>query len=118
MIRRCSDADVPAIEAIINEAAQAYRGVIPDDCWHEPYMSRTALMSEIAAGVFFSGWESAGELIGVMGIQPVRDVTLIRHAYVRTAHQGRGIGGALMTALRSQRGCAPLRAFAEVDFSL
>jgi len=102
MIRPCSDADVPAIEAIINEAAQAYRGVIPDDCWHEPYMSRTDLMAEIAAGVSFSGWENAGELLGVMGIQAVRDVTLIRHAYVRTAHQGHGIGGALMTALRSQ----------------
>src|SRR5436189_591441 len=98
MIRRCSDADVPAIDAIINEAAEAYRGVIPADCWHEPYMSRAHLVSEIAAGAEFSGWEDAGALAGVMAVQPVRDVTLIRHAYVRRSHQGRGIGGALLAA--------------------
>jgi GNAT superfamily N-acetyltransferase len=102
VIRRCSDADVPAILAIINEAADAYRGVIPADCWHEPYMSREALAAELAAGVEFSGWERNGELLGVMGLQPVRDVTLIRHAYVRRANQGEGIGGALLEALRAQ----------------
>jgi N-acetylglutamate synthase-like GNAT family acetyltransferase len=96
MIRRCTEGDVPAIEAIINEAAEAYRGVIPADCFHEPYMARTELESEIAAGVEFWGWEEGGELLGVMGIQGVRDVTLIRHAYVRTAHQGQGIGGRLL----------------------
>jgi N-acetylglutamate synthase-like GNAT family acetyltransferase len=102
MIRRCTAADIPAIEAIINEAAEAYRGVIPAECWHEPYMPRAQLTAEIAAGVAFSTWEEAGELIGVMGLQPVRDVTLIRHAYVRAAHQGRGIGGALLAALGGQ----------------
>jgi GNAT superfamily N-acetyltransferase len=102
MIRRCTDDDIPAIEAIINEAAQAYRGVIPADCWHEPYMPREALLAEIAAGIMFSGWEDAGALVGVMGLQPVRDVTLIRHAYVRQAQQGRGIGAALLTALTRQ----------------
>jgi GNAT superfamily N-acetyltransferase len=99
MIRRCSESDLPAIEAIVNEAAHAYRGAIPADCWHEPYMPSAALESEIAAGVEFWGWEDGGALIGVMGIQQVRGVTLIRHAYVRTAHQGQGIGGKLIEFL-------------------
>ncbi|HEV2688537.1 MAG TPA: GNAT family N-acetyltransferase [Bryobacteraceae bacterium] len=102
MIRRCTDVDVDAIEAIINEAAQAYRGVIPPDCWHEPYMTRSDLMTEIAAGVEFWGWDEAGDLIGIMGLQKVRDATLIRHAYVKPAHQGRGIGGELLIALKGQ----------------
>ena len=99
MIRRCTDDDVPAMDVIINEAASAYRGVIPADCWHEPYMKRSDLVAEIAAGVEFWGWDDAGVLAGVMGLQHVRDVTLIRHAYVRPLHQGRGIGGALLTEL-------------------
>lgn len=104
MIRRCVDADIPAIAGIINESAEAYRGVIPADCWHEPYMSRPALEAEIIAGVRFWGSEESGALIGVMGLQNVRDATLIRHAYVRPAHQGRGVGGALLAALGSQVG--------------
>jgi N-acetylglutamate synthase-like GNAT family acetyltransferase len=99
MIRRCTADDVPAIDAIINEAAAAYRGVIPPDCWHEPYMTRDHLVDEIAAGVEFWGWDDDGSLVGVMGLQTVRDVTLIRHAYVRASHQGRGVGGALLTRL-------------------
>jgi N-acetylglutamate synthase-like GNAT family acetyltransferase len=99
MIRRCTDDDVPAIDAIVNEAAQAYRGVIPEDCWQEPYMTRRALDAEIATGVAFWGWDDGGDLVGVMGLQRVRDVTLIRHAYVRTSHQGRGVGGALLKRL-------------------
>jgi GNAT superfamily N-acetyltransferase len=102
MMRPCTPADTPVIEAIINEAAERYRGAIPPDCLHEPYMSRTELESEIAAGVTFWGWEERGELIGVMGIQRVLDATLIRHAYVRKAHQGRGIGGALLEWLERQ----------------
>ena len=102
MIRPCKDADVPLIEAIINEAARAYEGIIPADCWHEPYMPGAELLTEIAAGVQFSGWEDSGTLIGVMGIQKVRDATLIRHAYVLSAHQSRGIGGALLGALVRQ----------------
>jgi N-acetylglutamate synthase-like GNAT family acetyltransferase len=102
MIRCCTDADVPAIDAIINGAAEAYRGVIPADCWHEPYMTRSHLVAEIAAGVDFWGWDEAGVLAGVMGLQKVRDVTLIRHAYVRTSQQGRGVGGALLTTLAAQ----------------
>lgn len=99
MIRRCTDADFTSIEAIINQAAEAYRGVIPTDCWHEPYMSRSSLRTEIAAGVDFWGWDESGVLAGVMGLQKVKDVTLIRHAYVSPACQGRGIGGALLAAL-------------------
>jgi GNAT superfamily N-acetyltransferase len=98
MIRRCTEADVPAIHAIINGAAEAYRGVIPADCWHEPYMTLDHLRDEIAAGVEFSGHFDEA-LVGVMGLQKVRDVTLIRHAYVRTSHQSKGIGGALLRAL-------------------
>jgi GNAT superfamily N-acetyltransferase len=102
MIRRCADVDVAAIDAIINEAAEAYRGVIPADCWHEPYMSRSDLLAEIAAGVAFWGWEEADDLVGVMGLQKVRDATLIRHAYVRPVFQGRGIGSALLDKLAGQ----------------
>jgi GNAT superfamily N-acetyltransferase len=102
MIRACTDDDVAAIDAIINEAAIAYRGVIPADCWHEPYMTRSDLIEEVARGVRFWGWDEAGILVGVMGIQNVRDVTLIRHAYVRPSHQSRGVGGALLTKLAGQ----------------
>jgi len=100
MIRLCTDADFDTIYAIINEAAEAYRGVIPADRWHEPYMSRDELWHEIESGVRFWGCEEGGELLGVMGIQDIQDVTLIRHAYVRTANQGQGIGGKLLAELR------------------
>jgi GNAT superfamily N-acetyltransferase len=107
MIRPCTDADFAAIHAIINEAAEAYRGKIPDDCWHEPYMSEAALRRELDAGVEFWGWEDSGVLDGVMGLQQVRDATLIRHAYVRTRAQGKGIGGALLQFL-ADRARGPL----------
>ncbi len=96
MIKSYSDSDLPAIDAVINDAAVAYRGVIPADRWHEPYMPRQELEHEIADGVRFWGFERAGELIGVMGMQDVQDVTLIRHAYVRTVDQGKGIGRQLL----------------------
>jgi GNAT superfamily N-acetyltransferase len=99
VIRRCREDELAAIGAIVNAAAVAYRGVIPEDRWHEPYMGPDELEAEVAAGVEFWGYEDGGELIGVMGIQPVQDVTLIRHAYVSPAAQGRGIGGALLAAL-------------------
>jgi len=101
LIRPCREEDHEAILAIVNAAAEAYRGVIPADCWHEPYMGVAELAQEIAAGVRFSGYEVEGELVGVMGIQSVRDVDLIRHAYVRPAWQGRGVGRVLMDHLRA-----------------
>jgi GNAT superfamily N-acetyltransferase len=99
-IRPCRDDDRAAILAIVNAAAEAYRGVIPADRWHEPYMPWDELASEIAAGVAFWGYEEDGRLAGVMGFQSVRDVDLIRHAYVLPSSQRRGIGGALLGHLR------------------
>jgi len=99
-VRPCRDDERDAILAIVNAAAVAYRGVIPADRWREPYMPRTELDGEIAAGVRFGGYEADGELIGVMGVQEVRDVDLIRHAYVLPGSQRRGIGAALLAHLR------------------
>jgi N-acetylglutamate synthase-like GNAT family acetyltransferase len=99
MIRRCDDRDSEVIWAIINDGAQAYRGVIPADQWTEPYMSREEMQGEISEGVVFWGFEDGGELVGVMGIQKVQDVTLIRHAYVRSKWQKRGIGAQLLVHL-------------------
>ncbi len=99
MIRDCTAADFDTILAIINDGAQAYRGVIPEDRRHDPYMAAAELQGEIAAGVAFSGVDREGELRGVMGIQPVAEVMLIRHAYVRTAQQNQGIGSALLDHL-------------------
>jgi GNAT superfamily N-acetyltransferase len=101
-IRRCDNNDRDAILEIVNDAAEAYRGVIPADRWHEPYMSGDELDAELADGVVFWGDERDGQLDGVMGIQHVADVELIRHAYVRTDRQGEGIGGALLAHLRSE----------------
>lgn len=100
-IRPCRKDERPVISEIINAAAEAYRGVIPADRWHDPYMSLLELDSEISAGVAFWAYESEGDVIGVMGIQPVRDVDLIRHAYVRRGNQRRGIGAALISHIRS-----------------
>ena len=101
MIRPCGDADFDAILEIINDAASAYQGVIPAAQWHEPYMSAAELREEIIARVQFSGYEQAGRLIGVMGVQDVDDVTLIRHAYVRTDDRNHGIGERLLSHCRS-----------------
>lgn len=90
----------PIILEIVNAAANAYRGVIPDDCWHEPYMPLSELEAEVAAGVTFWGYEIDDALVGVMGIQPVRDVDLIRHAYVCPPYQRRGVGAGLLGHLR------------------
>jgi GNAT superfamily N-acetyltransferase len=98
-VRPCRDDERGAILAIVNEAAEAYRGVIPPDRWHEPYMPADELDDEIAAGVAFWGYEADGALLGIMGIQPVDDVDLIRHAYVTPGSQRRGVGGALLEHL-------------------
>jgi N-acetylglutamate synthase-like GNAT family acetyltransferase len=104
MIRRCGASDLDAIFDIINEAADAYRGVIADDCWHEPYMPAEALRHEIEDGVVFFGFQQEGRLVGVMGIQDKGEVTLIRHAYVRCSCQQQGIGARLLRHLESLTG--------------
>ena len=100
MTRRCDEREFDLIHAIINDGAQAYKGVIPEDCWTEPYMSTEHLRHEMHDGVVFWGFEENGKLLGVMGIQPVKDVTLIRHAYIRSTNQRQGIGARLLTHLR------------------
>ena len=101
MIRKCDDTDFETIYEIINDGAEAYKGVIPADRLKDPYMDWDELRHEIDAGVEFWGYEEAGELLGVMGIQHVLDVTLIRHAYVRTDRQNKGTGGKLLLHLRT-----------------
>lgn len=100
-IRRCHSADVPQIASIINDAARAYQGIIPVDRWHDPYMPVEELVEEIERGVVFWGFEEDGELVGVMGIQDRGDVTLIRHAYVRTTRRRAGIGEKLLRHLEA-----------------
>ena len=97
MIRRCVESEFEVILAIINDAARAYEGVIPADRWRDPYMSAEELRGEIKDGVVFWGYEQAGALVAVMGVQDAEDVTLIRHAYVHSASRNRGIGGELLT---------------------
>jgi GNAT superfamily N-acetyltransferase len=101
IVRLCRADERKVMGEIINAAAEAYRGVIPADRWHDPYMSPQELESEISAGVVFWACESDGVVVGVMGIQHVRDVDLIRHAYVRPGSQRHGVGAALVTHIRS-----------------
>ena len=102
MIRRCEAEEFEKIYGVINDAAARYKGVIPPDRWKEPYMSREELRHEIDDGVVFWGYYEEDKLMGVMGIQPVQDVTLIRHAYVRTAEQNQGIAKKLLSRLRKE----------------
>ena len=102
MIRRCDNKDFEIVCSIINEAAQVYKGVIPKDRWKIPYMSKEELKHEINAGVEFWGYEANGRLLGIMGIQHVQDVTLIRHAYVRQKEQNQGVGTKLLFELCGQ----------------
>lgn len=95
MIRPCRAGDLPRVCEIINDAAGAYRGVIPDDCWREPYMPMHELRQEAAAMTFY-GLDERDRLAGVVGYQPVRDVTLVRHLYVEMGRQRRGLGSALL----------------------
>ena len=103
-IRGCRADERVRILAIINTAAEAYRGVIPNDRWHDPYMSEEEFGSEIAAGVVFWGCEDGEGVVGVMGLQPMDDVDLIRHAYVDPTRQRAGIGSALLHYLRQLSG--------------
>ena len=101
-LRACGEADLAAICEIVNDAAQAYKGIIPADRWHEPYMPLGELKDEIRAGVRFAGCEDGGRLVGVMGIQDRGEVDLIRHAYVRTSTRRKGIGAQLLAHLESE----------------
>ncbi|MBP8081655.1 MAG: GNAT family N-acetyltransferase [Spirochaetes bacterium] len=101
MIRPCNEDDFSTIYQIINDAATAYKGIIPADRWHEPYMSETELREQISDGVVFSCYTDNDEIIGVMGIQDKDVVKLIRHAYVRTVKRNKGIGGILLRHLIS-----------------
>ncbi|RZN56585.1 MAG: GNAT family N-acetyltransferase [Candidatus Methanomethylicota archaeon] len=101
MIRKLSYSDFESILKVINNAAQAYKGLIPSDLWKEPYMSNEELKNEINEGVEFYGWFEDNTLVGVMGIQFVKDVTLIRHAYVIKEYQRKGIGSKLLKYLIS-----------------
>ena len=99
MIRSLLPSDFDAILNVINDAAQAYKGVIPDDRWKVPYMSAGELREEIEADIKFFGWVEGGYLLGVAGIQALKDTTLIRHAYVLSGYQRKGIGTKLLEYL-------------------
>jgi N-acetylglutamate synthase-like GNAT family acetyltransferase len=99
MIYRCEEKDFREIYEVINDAALAYRGIIPADRWHEPYMNEEELKRQINEGVQFWGYIEDGDIIGVMGIQFKNDVNLIRHAYVRTIKRKKGIGSKLLEHL-------------------
>ena len=99
MIRQCQANDAARMYFIINEAARAYDGFIPDDCYHQPYMPKEELEREMKRVIFY-GWEASGELVGIMGIEPIKDVTLIRHAYVLSKWQKQGIGKKLLSHLK------------------
>ena len=102
MIRKCTERDFETMLAVVNDAADAYRGIIPTDRWKEPYMPPEELRKEIAAGVEFYGYSTGGKLIGLMGIQDKGDVALMRHAYVQTRCRRQGIGGRLLVYLQRQ----------------
>ena len=99
MIEKCTANDFEDIYEIINDAASAYKGVIPADCWHEPYMSKDELRTQINQGVEFWCYKETEKIMGVMGVQDKGDVTLIRHAHVRTIYRNKGIGGKLLARL-------------------
>ncbi len=101
MIQECRPDDFKSMLDLINQAAQVYKGKIPADRWAEPYMPVEELEHEIASGVRFYGFEENGRILGVMGIQEVGEVTLIRHAYVLPGRQNQGIGGKLIEHLKS-----------------
>ena len=99
MIAEYKQKDLSNILCVINDASLKYKGVIPDDCWHEPYMSEHELINELDNGVRMFGYHQHNMLVGVMGIQELEDVTLIRHAYTLSDYQGTGIGKSLLQYL-------------------
>jgi GNAT superfamily N-acetyltransferase len=100
MIRKSRPDEIDRLYVIINEAAKAYEGELEPDCYHEPYMPMEELEGELKRVTFY-GYENGGELVGIMGIEPIKDVTLIRHAYVLPEYQGQGIGKKLLEYLKN-----------------
>ena len=100
MIRKCTQGEIEDIYSVVNDAAQAYKGIIPADRWKEPYMPMDELKHEIESGVVFWGYEEEGRLLGIMGLQSLAEVALIRHSYVLTARQNQGLGQKLLTHLK------------------
>jgi GNAT superfamily N-acetyltransferase len=119
MIRRLSSKDTNAICEIIDEAARAYKGVIPDNCYHEPYMPKEEVRREMTSMTFF-GWQEQGELVGVIGFQPVKAVTLIRHAYVLPGYQRRGIGTILLNHMKqmTKTKCLLVGTWADAEWAI
>ena len=107
MITECTESDVSHILYVINDAAIKYKGKIPNDCWHEPYMSKQELIDEFKNGVHMFGYRNNEKLIGVMGIQKIKNITLIRHAYTLTQYQEIGVGKSLLKYLlqKNSTGC-------------
>ena len=103
MIIEYTKKDISKILYVINDASKKYKGIIPDDCWHEPYMSEKELIHEFKNGVHMFGYKKNNKLIGVMGIQELKEVTWIRHAYTLTQYQGRGVGKALLIYLLQKK---------------
>ena len=99
MIGQLTKKAIPNILNVINDAALRYNGIIPDNCWHKPYMSEQELVNEFNDGVHMFGYNQNNRLVGVMGIQKLKDITLIRHAYTLTHYQGTGVGGSLLKYL-------------------
>ena len=99
MIKEYIKKDISKILHVINDASLRYKGIIPDNCWHEPYMSKQELIDEFNHGVRMYGYHNNNKLIGVIGIQEIKDVTLIRHAYTLTSYQNKGAGSALLKYL-------------------
>ena len=99
MISEYTKSDASKILEVINDASLRYKGIIPDNCWHDPYMSEQELIDEFSDGIRMFGYHHNDKLIGVIGIQEVKDVILIRHAYILTSHQGKGTGSALLEYL-------------------
>ena len=99
MITEYTKRDISNVLAVINDAALKYKGIIPNNCWHEPYMTEQKLVNEFTNGVRMFGYKKNNILVGVMGIQKLKNITLIRHAYTLTSYQGTGIGKSLLQYL-------------------
>ena len=120
MITEYTKSDISNILAVINDAALKYKGIIPDNCWHEPYMTERKLVNEFTNGVRMFGYKKNNILVGVMGIQKLKNITLIRHAYTLTSYQGTGIGKSLLQYLLeiNQNSCLLVGAWKDAAWAI